>query len=340
MARKKNNIQLKPVLFIACEGTSSEFQYFESWAQAEEVLENFSRVVVYPDEKENRPKTTPYELLAIAKEKLQEGSADFAWVVFDKDMHPKLKETFAEAEGVGIAFSSRSFEEWVLLHFEKNQMPFQATECKTVLQKPLNCGTVSVPDCSPIDCLTGHIRRQNFIPDYSKKKSFDLHTHIYKKSEIAIVNAAWLRFKKNLSLNKTQSSLTNQNPYSDVDQLIFILTGREDKIEWTNLGNPATLNDWTICVNKNNGSIKVQLSHVAYQAKVLNADFPVFYTTNDQLNDSICNNTTKIYIENTNGSNDNLLYSGDIIEYTLLCNDDPYLVFYEKNSFTRIYVEL
>ena len=214
MARKRNRITPKPTLFIACEGTSSEYQYFESWAQTDEALNIFERVNVYPDENEHRPKTTPYQLFEIAKKELADSSADYCWIVIDKDNHPRMKETFDEAAscGIKIAFSSRSFEEWTLLHFEKNLVPFNATECKNAADKPINCGTQAVPQCSPVNCLTGHIRRQNFIPDYSKKKTFDLFTKIKDRTEIAMINAAWLRHKMHASLNVDQPTLYNLNP--------------------------------------------------------------------------------------------------------------------------------
>jgi len=61
-----------------------------------------------------------------AKKVIQDGSANFAWIVFDKDNHPRLQETFndAAAAGVKIAFSSRSFEEWVLIILRKKHLTF------------------------------------------------------------------------------------------------------------------------------------------------------------------------------------------------------------------------
>jgi hypothetical protein len=202
MARSKNRVVIKPVLFIACEGTSSEYQYFESWAQTDNALTYFERVDVYPDENEDKPKTTPYQLFEKAKRVLEDSSANYAWIVFDKDEHPRLPETFAESQlaGVKIAFSSRSFEEWIIMHFQKINTTFNVTECKDIKGKPTNCGSLLVPDCAQANCLTGHIRRQNFILDYSKKKTFDLFAAVNYLTEIAIVNAAWLRYQVNAHL--------------------------------------------------------------------------------------------------------------------------------------------
>ena len=59
---------------------------------------------------------------------------DESWAVYDKDEHPKHEEAMAEAikiidgKKVNIAFSSRSFEYYLLLHFEYLYYSFDATE--------------------------------------------------------------------------------------------------------------------------------------------------------------------------------------------------------------------
>lgn len=344
MARKNLKIKPKPILFIACEGTSSEYQYFESWAETDEALNIFGRVVVYPDENEDRPKTTPYQLYEKAKKVIEDGSADFAWIVFDRDNHPRLPETFNDAgvAGVKIAFSSRSFEEWVLMHFQKINTTFDATECKDRTGKPTNCGSSEVPNCTPVNCLTGHIRRQNFIPAYSKKKTFDLFTAINHRTEIAVVNAAWLRFQVNASLNTAQPELQILNPYTDVDQLVFKLHDRSDKIEWGPSGTDITLNNWTINARIIHGNIVVRLSHTKPQSVALNALFPLpnFFTTDDDLNDTPCSLISSAFVVNHHESLHNLLFRDDIIEYTLQPNNQPYFLFIDNGSVVRIYVIL
>jgi len=344
MARNKKSVVIKPVLFIACEGTSSEYQYFDSWAQTDEALNFFERVDVYPDKSEHKPKTTPYQLYEKAKNVIEDGSANFAWIVFDKDNHLRLPETFnnARASGVKIAFSSRSFEEWVLMHFQKINITFNASECKDALGKPINCGTPKVPNCTPVNCLTGHIRRQNFIPEYSKKKTFDLFTAINHRTEIAIVNAAWLRFQVNASVNTAQPALQTLNPYTDVDQLIFKMQGRSDRIEWALSGIDISLNNWTINACLSNGNIVVRLSHTRPQSCALNPLFPLptFFTTDDDLNDTSCILISSEFIVNNHGSLHNLLCAEDIIEYTLQSNNQPYFLFKDNGNAVRIYVVL
>jgi hypothetical protein len=344
MARIKKRLLIKPVLFIACEGTSSEYQYFESWAQTDEVLNFFERIDVYPSENDDKPKTTPYQLYEKAKKVVEDGLANFAWIVFDKDNHPRLPETFnaAEAAVVKIAFSSRSFEEWVLMHFQKINKSFNASECKDAAGKPINCGSYIVPNCTPLSCLTGHIRRQNFIPDYSKKKTFDLFSAINQRTEIAVVNAAWLRFQVNASIKTNQPALHTLNPYTNVDQLIFKLHDRSDKIEWGHSGTNISLNNWTINASLTNENIVVRLLHNKPQSVALNSLFPLpsFFTTDDNLNDTLCSLKSSTFVLNHHGSLHNLLCRDDIIEYTLKSNNQPYFLFKDKGSSVRIYVNL
>lgn len=341
MGRARNKVSIKPVLFIACEGTSTEYEYFSSWAQTKNVLDHFERVNVYPDENDKDPKTTPYQLYEKAKRELKDGSADFAWVVFDKDNHPGLNQTFIDAARaeVKIAFSARSFEQWVILHFEKNLTAFAATECKDSQGKPANCG--SLVHCTPHNCLTGHIRRQNFIPAYSKKKSFDLYTSIFNNTEKALVNAAWLRSKINASINKAPQMPQNLNPYSDVDQLILKLNNRSDKIEWGNTGTDISLNNWTINVIIVNMTLVVRVSHTQQQAVILNLfHLSSFFTTDDNLNDNICNLISCNYVVNNNRSTNQILRQNDIIEYVLQLNNQPYFLFKNNETSTRIYIDL
>lgn len=340
MGRKSSKLKLKPVLFIACEGTSTEFQYFESWGQTDQALEHFERVDVYPDASEKKAKTTPYELFEKAKDTLENGSAHEAWIVFDKDMHPKLLKTFTEAAhtGVKIAFSSRSFEEWVLLHYQKDNRSFLATECKDIKENPTKCGSVVVPNCNPVDCLTGHIRRLNFIPNYSKKKDFDLYTTIKGRTEIAIVNSAWQRFKNGCSLNVASQPLHGKNPYCDVDQLVLKINQRADKIEWCSLNQEVTLEKWTVLVRISQGNIVINLSHNHQDTQLARIIGNSFFGVDDELNENTVNHISKIGINNDNGSTDHLLYRNDVIEFTISPIADPYLLFRIENI--RIYIEL
>ena len=74
---------------------------------------------------EEKYKAVPIRYVREAQEGLEDGVYESTWAVFDKDYHPEHKEAFKLAKQeidenkVNIAFSSISFEQWILLHFEK-----------------------------------------------------------------------------------------------------------------------------------------------------------------------------------------------------------------------------
>ena len=64
-----------------------------------------------------------------------------AWAVFDNDDFPDLENAFKLAstdDNLNIAYSSISFEEWLLHHFERNAKVFDRSECKAD-DKSIDC---------------------------------------------------------------------------------------------------------------------------------------------------------------------------------------------------------
>jgi hypothetical protein len=123
MAKKrKPNISI----FIACEGSNTEPLYFEKLKEIMEENDDYPyAVTIYPDKDfDENPKTDAIGLINVAIERKED--FDELWVVFDKDGYTKHKEAFelAKENKINIAFSSISFETWVLLHFERNNKSF------------------------------------------------------------------------------------------------------------------------------------------------------------------------------------------------------------------------
>ncbi|MFK7982347.1 MAG: RloB family protein [Saprospiraceae bacterium] len=197
-----------------------------------------------PSEEEYQPeekyKAVPIRYVREAQEGLVDGVYESAWAVFDKDYHPKHKAAFElakqEIDGnkVKIAFSSISFEQWILLHFEKNLTAFKKSECKEVeksIKKSINCGTGNHPDdCYGERCVSGYLKLNTDLTSYSKSvhaASFDkLHT----RYPIALENTAWLKYqilKANLI-----SPIYELNPYTDMDNLVKYLLNIEEEIVW------------------------------------------------------------------------------------------------------------
>lgn len=110
---RKTGRLVRQRIFLVCEGAKTEPNYFKALINDCNFQGKPIEVIIVRTVK-NTPKELVYE---VAKRK--ELSIDLAWVVFDRDGYTKHKETFALAEElkVNIAFSSISFEIWILLHF-------------------------------------------------------------------------------------------------------------------------------------------------------------------------------------------------------------------------------
>ena len=150
----------------------------------------------------------------------EELGCDEVWAMFDQDGHASHKEAFAYAEQnkVKIAFSSRSFEQWVLMHFEDGNKTFEKTECKkqnkqTATKKKANGCNKLIQCLDNAECLCGYIRRKH-IPSYTKSDSKLYTKHLKPKLQDAICHA------KQLRLNIGDSPIYEKNPYCNIDELI------------------------------------------------------------------------------------------------------------------------
>lgn len=180
---------------------------------------------------------------------------DQIWLVCDNDDNKNEKDNiftnfFAKAKefGIHIAYSNRQFENWVLLHFEKNNTIFLESEC----DKKEKCGSSSVPtppNCKGNICICGYLRENKLHSKYKKgdwrkenggngkctqeycyEGLFDLTVKdllnvtqtqekvVFEKIRTAIQNAEWLRNQQGNPLPEN-----SKNPYIDVDKLVELL---------------------------------------------------------------------------------------------------------------------
>lgn len=213
---KRKRRQIKTTLFIVCEGTKTETYYFQ---RIKEQLDSNSKygIEIHVYETDT---VDPKGLVDIAIEHL--GKHNEVWAVFDKDKHPKLPQSFSNAarNKVHIAFSSVSFEHWVLLHFEQNQTAFDKSAD-----------------------IIEYMDEQNIF-DYEKS---DPHLYSKTKNKLpkAFENAAWLRF-----INPSNGNLVyTLNPYTDVDLLIAKLLQYDKKIAWVGRNQTMPLKEQEITIS-------------------------------------------------------------------------------------------
>jgi len=175
----------------------------------------------------------PLKWVKEGQTELEDGTFNEVWAVFDHDNHPARKEAFEASEEkidgkkVQIAFSSISFEYYLLLHFERLFKQFQKSECREK-KKPINCNSgVHKDDCFGNICIGGYARKNEYWID--SKNSTSVFHLIKEKLEIGFENAAWLRHFS--EINEPNIPIYNRNPYITTDTIVKRLVGKDD-ITW------------------------------------------------------------------------------------------------------------
>lgn len=174
----------------------------------------------------------PLKWVQYARRILSEG-VDESWAVYDRDEHPKHAEALEEAnkeidgKKVNIAFSSRSFEHYLLLHFEYLYYAFEETECGERIKGKkhrFECGTGKNPDkdCDGKVCINGYARKYGYWKE--TKSSVSTFPLVADKLVKGMVNACRLRAESDA---KTDEPMYNRNPYTNVDLLVGRLIGKE-----------------------------------------------------------------------------------------------------------------
>jgi RloB-like protein len=181
-------------ILILCEG-ESEVIYLNGF-RVDRRLQGVSIEIYQPNN------FSPLGLLKEAKRKIKEAQKDKlpyerVWIVFDKDAHAGIPQTFHEAQeaNIHIAFSLVSFEQWVLLHFEKSNQYFAMTHD-----------------------VVRYIEKHH-LANYGKTQPYSiLKPHL----PIALNNAKWLHQQNSFELENDVKPYELQ-AYTDIDKLILSL---------------------------------------------------------------------------------------------------------------------
>ena len=215
-------------IFIACEGKNTEPIYFEKIKEI--VEEDFNlAITIYPDKNDKIHSCHALGLVEEARSRIDE--FDEVWVVFDKNGYTKHKEAFDLAnqqiygKKVNIAFSSISFEHWVLLHFEKSDAAFPKS--KDVIERLITCG---------------------YFPEYEKKTYIDTFSKLQARTEIALENSAWLKYRLLSAGSLPATPVYQLNPYTDVGVLVKRLLGIDTEVIWSRTGVATIVEDFKITV--------------------------------------------------------------------------------------------
>lgn len=187
--RKTNPIKVNKRLLIVCEGEKTEFNYFDKFIRKCKLRGQRVEVKVI-DVRMNTAK----ELIMFLRN-MREEPSDELWAVFDKDGYTRHPDAFnmAKANNIRIAFSSISFEYWILLHFEYTTRPFGRA-----------------------DEVINHLKNKGYI-DYEKNDR-TTYGKIKDKTPVAVTHA--VRVRKYQHQANPDSKIYEMNPYTNVDELL------------------------------------------------------------------------------------------------------------------------
>ena len=303
--------RISPItICIFCEGSNTEPNYFERIVEQIKDSNFWFEVLIYDSEKSN-----PFSLVNEAVFLLDE--FDEVWAVFDKDHHPKLKEVFEDNQYKKIikAFSSISFEHWILLHFEKSSFSF--------------------PKSNDVE---ERLRTKKYLPTYCKRNDYDLYTLIGDYTDIAIENSAWLRREKLEDLKNEHNRIYMINPYTNVDKLVSKLLNYRFKIFWFKHNdnikfNKLNFNIINLNINTNHTILKLLIQNNKRIAHPINCKSVIYIRESSRINNRINFSaiTTALIIP---GANSNIT-----ITFPKLDNTKSYNLIIEDND-VKIIIEL
>lgn len=241
LTKKKEWIKRFLILY---EG-ETEFVYIDELSRNKELTNRINTTIIpeFPSRPDNDIRRLILTALKERKRKKQAGIPfDEIWIVIDNDKRYDLFERFFSddpkalffendefiyydktnkvsekdfyinwKENINIAYSSIAFENWILLHFEKN---------KTTFENPQEIINYITQNFAEYDKGLGN-ERNNRINAYECLKSEPFSKNrrheieVVDKVSAAIENAVWLRF----SINENNIELAKRNPYTNVDEL-------------------------------------------------------------------------------------------------------------------------
>lgn len=140
LKRKTGTRAPKPKFIIFCEGKNTEPQYLAAFRTRfpRTLFEiELVRAAGVPDTLLRKAIDRQRYLRRAAKHGKSYAEDDEVWIAFDRDEHPKVKQTIhnARQNGVGVAYSNPCFELWLILHREDYERPASRHDVQKYCEK-------------------------------------------------------------------------------------------------------------------------------------------------------------------------------------------------------------
>lgn len=155
------------------------------------------------------------------------------WVVFDKDDHPHHQQAFEKVcrertihSNLNLAFSSRCFEMYLLLHFEYNTQAFLKSECDGKINgktRYFNCclpNAITDKACDGDKCINGYARKHGYWQNSKNGQTFSSVRNLW----YGIFNSHRLKWHS-LATLPVDTEVYERNPYLDSYRLTLRLMG-------------------------------------------------------------------------------------------------------------------
>lgn len=180
----------------------------------------------------------------------------------DASQRPKQQNFDANwKQYVKMAYSCRSFEVWLLLHFEQNSSPHLSEEdskAKIRMHSPaFEKGIIN----SVRDSRANAYEMLKPAPLFNLKYETEADAQaVLDKIEIACENAVWLCNHQTAAINDNGGLFWGVNPYTSVDKLISVLLDKNETIILSELNQRVLVEE---------GRFEVQFDENLYQFTLL-----------------------------------------------------------------------
>lgn len=214
---------------------------------------NFESIIT--DDVEDDYCSAPERWVRYAQKKAENSGFNEVWSVFDYDNRAatlierayQLANMPIDEDGgiVKIAYSSYSFEYWLLLHYELCLNYLAYSECKDSDREIINCSGNKSPktgDCKGKKCLGGYLRANGYEVGFYNKSTKSTFPAIEKYINKARYNATHVRSQpKNVNKN-----IWEIMPVTTVDTLIDSLIKYPFSIKWKFESNSIKTSDFIL----------------------------------------------------------------------------------------------
>ena len=206
-SQKRQQKVIRCAVLIVCEGTKTEPNYFEAFAEKQQ------GVIVYDIEVKGLGRGTK-DVVEKAIDLKNKNNYDRVWAVFDRDEFPA--KDFNEAIAMGqknsieVAWSNEAFELWYLYHFQNVKTGVSRKDYEEKISTAVNAS-----------------------PKYKSKKKYRYAKKDPNNYKIMTTYGSMesaLRYAEAKHLEYADSRYANQNPCTTIYQLVRQLLGRDEKL--------------------------------------------------------------------------------------------------------------